>query len=166
MATTIPNFGQLFNMFDKAAESLKFPRMQLEHDNAIIRMIRCGPNSHYHGGINVEINGVWFGRIERDGNMYGYRHCQLRRENVDVGLQGIFEYLLAFSENPTFHARMHGHRYNYCCFCSRELTNAVSVVLGYGPICAGKYGLPHDHETVVADMHNAECSTLDALIAD
>lgn len=163
MTTTVPNFNQLFSMFDKAAENLKFPRMQLEHESTTIRMIRCGPNSRYHGGINVEVNGNWFGRIERDGNMYGYGHQQLRRENIGYEVLPIFEYLLAFSENPTLHARVHGQRYNYCCFCCRELNNTVSVELGYGPICADKYGLPHSIEHING---NVDGDNLDLLLND
>jgi hypothetical protein len=29
-----------------------------------------------------------------------------------------------------------------CCYCARELTDPRSVSMGYGPICAGNYGLP------------------------
>lgn len=31
-----------------------------------------------------------------------------------------------------------------CCFCGRDLTDALSQERGYGPICAGKYGLLYD----------------------
>lgn len=30
-----------------------------------------------------------------------------------------------------------------CCFCGLELTHPESVKVGYGPICAGTYNLPH-----------------------
>lgn len=30
-----------------------------------------------------------------------------------------------------------------CCYCGRDLTDTESVTLGYGPICARHYGLPH-----------------------
>jgi len=29
-----------------------------------------------------------------------------------------------------------------CCFCGKELTTDASKSAGYGPVCAGKYGLP------------------------
>jgi len=29
-----------------------------------------------------------------------------------------------------------------CCFCGRELDTAESISVGYGPVCAAKYGLP------------------------
>jgi len=31
---------------------------------------------------------------------------------------------------------------NNCCFCGRDLDTAESISMGYGPICADKYGLP------------------------
>lgn len=157
MATnqTTQNFSALFNMFDKAAETLRFPKIQLEHGDCTIRLVRCGPNSRYAGNINIEINGNWFGRIERDGNMYTHMRQQLTTENVHPDELPIFDYLLAFSANPAFHARMHGQQYNYCCFCARELTDAVSVKLGYGPICADKYGLPHSLEHIHTNVDNA-----------
>ncbi len=35
-----------------------------------------------------------------------------------------------------------GHRHGRCVFCSLPLTDARSVDVGYGPICAGHHGLP------------------------
>lgn len=35
-----------------------------------------------------------------------------------------------------------GRSRGICQFCSRELTHPISVVLGYGPICAAKHSLP------------------------
>lgn len=37
---------------------------------------------------------------------------------------------------------MQGKESGSCCFCSRELTDGRSVEKGYGPVCAGRYGLP------------------------
>ena len=35
-----------------------------------------------------------------------------------------------------------GHSTHHCVFCSLELTDERSTIVGYGPICAGKHGLP------------------------
>jgi hypothetical protein len=35
-----------------------------------------------------------------------------------------------------------GHATGCCCFCSRTLTDDRSLVVGYGPTCATKHGLP------------------------
>jgi SNF2 family DNA or RNA helicase len=38
-----------------------------------------------------------------------------------------------------------------CCFCGKDLTDALSQERGYGPICAGKYGLTFDTTEPMAD---------------
>lgn len=40
---------------------------------------------------------------------------------------------------PLTRAKLTGH----CSFCQRELTDAGSLEVGYGPICADRWGLPH-----------------------
>ena len=35
-----------------------------------------------------------------------------------------------------------GHAHDRCVFCSLGLTDERSVAVGYGPVCAGNYGLP------------------------
>lgn len=44
-------------------------------------------------------------------------------------------------------AKAYGRQHGRCSFCSRELTHDVSIALSYGPICAEKYGLPHDYSS-------------------
>ena len=39
-------------------------------------------------------------------------------------------------------AKKYGDETHNCCFCGLELTDERSTSAGYGPICAGKYGLP------------------------
>ncbi len=53
-------------------------------------------------------------------------------------------------ENPVqFVIENRGAR-NWCCFCRRDLTDPVSVTMGYGPICAGRWALPHSNEAAAA----------------
>jgi hypothetical protein len=46
------------------------------------------------------------------------------------------------AEDPAGIAKLQGQTYKNCCFCGLELTNRSSLHHGYGPICAGNYGLP------------------------
>lgn len=39
-------------------------------------------------------------------------------------------------------AKEYGDATHNCCFCGLDLTDERSTSAGYGPICAGKYGLP------------------------
>jgi hypothetical protein len=50
--------------------------------------------------------------------------------------------ILDFEADPIRHAKAYGTETGACCFCARELSTAESVGVGYGPICADKYGLP------------------------
>ena len=46
------------------------------------------------------------------------------------------------NEDPIGAARFYGHKTGNCSFCGRHLETKESVHVGYGPICAEKYGLP------------------------
>jgi len=50
--------------------------------------------------------------------------------------------LKAADVNPLDHAKGYGATTAECCFCGKELTTNESKTAGYGPICAGHYGLP------------------------
>lgn len=58
-------------------------------------------------------------------------------------LQAVMTVLQAFEENPAKVSSIEGHATGHCCFCARRLDNPESVKVGYGPICASRYGLPH-----------------------
>lgn len=48
----------------------------------------------------------------------------------------------AVAANPQEELAKAGLRTGTCCYCSRPLTAAESVHVGYGPICAARFGLP------------------------
>lgn len=48
--------------------------------------------------------------------------------------------IVAVAADPRAAAIAYGMRTGNCCICGRELTNAESVELGIGPICAGRMG--------------------------
>ena len=60
---------------------------------------------------------------------------------IGQNLDGLWEALVALAENPEETAAMYGHITGSCCFCSRMLTDKRSTDVGYGPICASKFGL-------------------------
>lgn len=49
--------------------------------------------------------------------------------------------LVAIAADPLAAALRYGQRTGRCACCGRELTNHVSIDLGIGPICRGKWGL-------------------------
>jgi hypothetical protein len=81
-------------------------------------------------------NRVRFGKVLPDGNFRAYSDCT----------GDVIRALEAFAKNPAQMAAEYGHATGECCFCGRSLydeTGGGSVEVGYGPVCAVKYGLPH-----------------------
>jgi len=60
----------------------------------------------------------------------------------------ITELLTETMADPLAFAVRVGQRTGRCCFCARELTDGRSVSVGYGPVCAGHYGLPWGERAV------------------
>lgn len=54
--------------------------------------------------------------------------------------------LRRMAADPAAEATAYGRLTGNCCFCRRALTDGRSVAMGYGPICAGHYGLPWGDE--------------------
>lgn len=56
----------------------------------------------------------------------------------------IMEYLASVTDKDCLitEAKKYALKTNNCCFCKRELTDEISVKVGYGPICAEYFGLP------------------------
>ena len=71
--------------------------------------------------------------------------------------------LIAIASNPAAVAFTHGKLTGHCCFCSKPLDTKESVGAGYGPICAGKYGLPWGSSTAAKYVEKKE-SLLNDLI--
>jgi hypothetical protein len=122
----------------------------------------AGDSAKVPGSINVTDGGPygnnkWYGRILRNGTFEAGR---------DVP-STLVPFLKEFAANPEQIASAHGRLTNSCCFCNRSLTDEGanrSVEVGYGPICAERFGLswgattrtgfnpPRPTEAVVADM--------------
>lgn len=123
---------RIIEMFDLAAEKLKYPHIKwITGDGDAYEFKRAGKYARVPGVVHVNFNNDYIGVIDRDGNI---------RFRGNVGRhKGCVE---QFCRAPIDNAAVSGKKYNCCCFCSRELTNASSVHYGYGPICADNWGLP------------------------
>jgi len=77
-------------------------------------------------------NTVFLGWIAEDGGFDQGRSCtpahRLSIAQVDQDFAG--------------HAGEHGRATGSCSFCARNLTTTASLAVGYGPVCAGRHGLP------------------------
>jgi hypothetical protein len=55
-----------------------------------------------------------------------------------------------FAQNPEQVAAQYGRMTGCCSFCDRKLKDSRSVEMGYGPVCAGKFGLDWGTKKAVA----------------
>lgn len=128
-------------MMDKAAQRLQFPTVRFMVDGLELKLTRNGAQSKAPGAVAV-CSGrggfgdrTYFGRVDRDGTW--------QPSAAGAKVEGLYEALLAMDENMAAVAKQYGKLLGSCCFCATELTNDGSIQVGYGPICAGRYGLPH-----------------------
>lgn len=136
----IGNFGPMIALFNKASEAgLKFPKVRLDVDGGTkLVLAKCGSRSKHEGAIRAT-NGAgfndpdnrYFGMIDTDGRWVPSRDAT----------PAVVEMLKSFAADPAGVAAAYGQRTGSCCFCGRELTDERSTDVGYGPVCAEKYGL-------------------------
>lgn len=137
--------SKIVAMFVAAGAELKWPKITMETTEGSVvalRLVRKGRNA---GCVNVS-NGekrwsstnVWYGRLRPEGQW---------ELNGDVA-PDVLALLEAMSADPMTVAMEYGMRSGNCCFCTKGLTTEKSTVLGYGPVCARRYGLPHDQSAM------------------
>ncbi len=151
-ATLMP----LITLFDSAAQKLKFPAVTIHFQELgqpfyitrtgdksampigclTIRSQRKFRGSTYYG--YIDRNGYWHGKTQNQHTAARYTIAEW--EFLQADLQRT---LTAFAQNPEEFTALQGQHYNSCCFCSLDLTQEDSVAVGYGPICADNWGLPH-----------------------
>ena len=139
-AVVYPKFPGLIAMFDRAREHVTYPAIKIQTENGRLRLYRTGPASRFPGSISIT-NGrpygdsehVWYAQILRDGTFSPKRAVE----------PWLLDFLTAFEADPAGMAFLHGKQTGNCCFCGHELTDPESIRVGYGPICANHYGLPH-----------------------
>lgn len=113
---------------------LKAPKVRfLAPRGGELRLSLAGGHTRYPGAVQVKVNGIWVGRIGADGVLtHGLANDPAM---VDT--------LTAIAERPADLAKAYGALMGKCSFCGLTLTDAGSVEVGYGPVCAENYGLPH-----------------------
>lgn len=80
-------------------------------------------------------NNRFYGWMDRDGQLRG------RGASDEAVLSALR--VMDDTEALADAAGAIGRETGSCCFCSRQLTHGDSLTVGYGPICADRYGLPH-----------------------
>lgn len=121
---------EVFELFNRAAESLRYPAINFTLAGRRIRIYRATK-----GYIAIKVDGEYVGKlVSADAPILLYSAKELLPE-IDTVLS-----------SPISESALRGKEYGRCCFCSRELDNEGSIQHGYGPICAEKWGLPWSSE--------------------
>lgn len=150
-AVTPVNYSALITMFDKVhAGGHAYPCVWLDASvsngnvpsdvppNFAIKLYRAGRQSKNPGSITIVSGDEYLGRIPRKAEGIVYKH------GIGAKFRNAIETAIAsFIANPLTTATRYGRDTGICCFCGRTLTESHSILHGYGPICAERWGLPH-----------------------
>lgn len=130
----------LANGLNRRAIRLQIPgESENEGKNPLeVKLTPASDKGRNSGYIYIKLNGDYMGKISPEGVFSPVMHCP----NV------LKDFVAEFGNNPVLIARQYGRMTSNCCFCGRNLDTAESNAVGYGPICAEKYGLPWGYETV------------------
>ena len=116
---------------------LKKPTLRLKgvDSEVVLSLTRQGVAP---GSVAVKVGGVFMGCIRPSGECTSLLKSPAR--------ESLRKYLLetVTDKNSLIQAAIeYAKLTNNCSFCGLGLTNDYSVVVGYGPICAENWGLPH-----------------------
>lgn len=127
-------FLRVQEMFANAiASKLKYPKIRLQDSAGHKIVLSLAPASGRNANhIYVKADDIYCGKISPEGSFLKVGEC----------LEFVESYLQSFADDPAKIAAAYGHQTGNCCFCALQLTDKRSVKVGYGPICAEKYGLP------------------------
>jgi hypothetical protein len=136
-ADRIDDLSRVYGLFATARQQLKHPKIRIETADGRPVVMNVAERGRHPGSVIVT-SGAPFGT---PGSFYGYVHPTGETTIHDRGVQ---DALTAFAADPAGVAARYGRCHDECCFCGRALSNgeAGSVSVGYGPICAERYGLP------------------------
>jgi hypothetical protein len=133
----------IIELFNKAAQHLNHPVVVLGFHKKTaygtswveMRLKRAATSSANPGAIYVYIADGYVGKITPGGDWLPNAAGHTYPEMLPV--------LVEFAADPAGVATKFGKLTGKCCFCNSKLTDPKSTDVGYGPVCAKHYGLPH-----------------------
>lgn len=133
-ALSLERISQLFA--SAALHGISFPKIRLRRGEWAITIYPAPRHSRNAGSYYVKARSgtgqkLYCGMLASTGAFTASNQCPL----------DVLEALREFSADPTRAAAAYGHALGHCCFCGRGLTDARSVAMGYGPVCANHFGL-------------------------
>ena len=137
----VGSMSGVVNLLNRAkASGLKFPKLWLQlPDGTPLRINVAGDRSRTPGFLMLSDgetfgNNRYFGRISSEGRL------EIGRDGFAVQKE-LVALLERLASDPAGVAAEFGHLTGRCCFCSLTLKDERSVAVGYGPICAQKFGV-------------------------
>jgi hypothetical protein len=131
------DFKAIQDLFDVASKNMKRIKVRLQTvAGQPVVFNRAGAMSKYAGQIMIT-DGMpfgqnkFFGRVDVTGEFFATRSAT----------QEVCELVKEFSENPAETAGRYGRLTGGCSFCSHGLKDERSTQVGYGPVCAKRFGL-------------------------
>lgn len=132
---------QVVDLFDKAAVTLKRPRVRLQPVGHYFELHRLTSASMWPGQIAVRVQRAgatmtYLGRVDLYGKFVsGYPY----KDEYPF----LEDFLVQFAQDPAGTAAEFGRMTGDCAFCRSKLTDARSTTVGYGSTCAKKWQLPY-----------------------
>ena len=94
------------------------------------------------------------GRPYGDNTLFGFISDSGDYRPTRANSAEVESILCELAADPSKVAGQHGVATGDCCFCRRALTDKRSRSVGYGPVCADRFGVPYG-DTSVADAADA-----------
>lgn len=136
-SAVVANMARVYTLFDTAKQHLRFPKVHLTTNTGrTLKLYVSTERSRVPNVVNVvdSTGDEWYGRVYPDGRW--------EPGNADAAqVNSVAKALEEFAANPEAVAARSGHLSGNCCFCSKKLTDERSTSVGYGKICASKWGL-------------------------
>ena len=143
----VGEFGALIGLFEKARKYLKYPKIMLKLESGEpLQLGLAGSSSKAPGTISISDGGPfgnskWYGRVTKDGEWEPAKVTDDLKNDLTSVLTKL---ALAPAATAAEYGKMTGH----CCFCMGHLSDERSTKVGYGKVCAQRWGLPwgkHDN---------------------
>lgn len=128
----------IVRMLEGAREHLKFPKIRLmtATGTPVVTGI-AGERARFPGSVNILSEKDEYGERQ----FFGRIHTDGRLEVRNAAPMGVADIIKAFAKDPEGVATAYGKLTGNCCFCGRNLEDERSTSVGYGPVCATRFGL-------------------------
>jgi hypothetical protein len=137
--------SEIQKLFTTASQHLKKPSIKINTGSGVGLSLK--PSIKNNGNIFVASDkgtgwsSKFFGTIFTDGTFKP--KLGVSPSVIDM----VKATLLTFAADPAGVAAEYGKLHGKCCFCNKGLSDEKSTSVGYGPICAGHFGLPWGDNT-------------------